>query len=66
MDIEQVKKFVSLFSVAFVLFIFIMITYSIFVMSHFARQKKEIEKGYAIEKITLTPALSPTPIFITP
>ncbi|OGK11559.1 hypothetical protein A2954_01730 [Candidatus Roizmanbacteria bacterium RIFCSPLOWO2_01_FULL_37_12] len=61
MDIDSVRRYFSLFLAAISIFALIFIMYSIVVISKIAqdrKKKQEIQKGYAVEKITP----SPTPL----
>ncbi|OGK11567.1 hypothetical protein A2954_01770 [Candidatus Roizmanbacteria bacterium RIFCSPLOWO2_01_FULL_37_12] len=62
MDLDKIKKFFTLFVAAFGLFVLMFIIYSIFIISRVAqkKEKQEIKKNYAIEKITPSPEIKPT------
>lgn len=60
MDFERVKKFISLFVMAFGLFVLIFIAYSMIVINKMAQKKGtyQMQKDYAGERV------SPSPTFI--
>lgn len=56
MDLDQIKKYLSLFLTALGIFAIVFIIYSIFLISRYAQQQQEIKKGYATEKLTPSPS----------
>lgn len=57
MTLDQIKRYLSLFFTALGVFLIIFLIYSIILISRLAQEKEkhEIEKGYATEKISPSP-----------